>query len=203
MGRPGSFRLKFSILLLLLAAIAVSGPFLWMPRLAAALIRNEGPGKADVAVVLAGDPYGQRILYAAELARQGYVRNVVVSGPTFYDIHECDIAIEFAIRKGYPVEYFIALPNDALSTREEARVVLDELKRRNVGSFLLVTSDYHSARAGRIYRSNLKKMAGAPGVRVVAAPDKWFGTDRWWKSREGLKIVFMEWSKTVATAVGI
>jgi len=202
-GRPGSFRLKFWIFLLLLAAVAVSGPLVWMPRLGAALIRSESPAKADVAVVLAGDLYGQRILYAANLARQGYVRSIIVSGPAFFDIHECDIAIEFAMRKGYPVEYFIALPHDALSTREEATHVLEELKRRDVRSFLLITSEYHTARAGRIYSSALRKLGGGPDMRVIAAPDKWFRPDSWWKSREGLKIFFMEWSKTVATAVGI
>jgi hypothetical protein len=40
-------------------------------------------------------------------------------------------------------------------------------------------------------------------MRVVASPDKWFGAASWWKSRQGLKIMFMEWSKTFATAVGI
>jgi uncharacterized SAM-binding protein YcdF (DUF218 family) len=199
----GRHRLKLWILLLLLIALAVSGPLYWMPRLAGLLIRDEGPAKADALVVLAGDPYGQRLLHAAELARQGYAGKVIVSGPSYFDIHECDIAIQFAVRKGYPVEYFIALPNDALSTREEARVVLEELKRRGMRSFLLVTSDYHTARAGRIYRSTMKKLGGGPDMRLVAAPDKWFSRDGWWKSREGLKIVFMEWSKTLATAAGI
>jgi hypothetical protein len=66
-----------------------------------------------------------------------------------------------------------------------------------------VTSNYHSARAGSIYRSAIKKRGGGPEMRVVAAPDQWFAADRWWKSRQGLKIVFLEWSKTLATAVGI
>jgi uncharacterized SAM-binding protein YcdF (DUF218 family) len=194
---------KFWILLLVLLVLAVTGPFFWMPRLAALLVRDEGPATADIAVVLAGDPYGQRLLFAADLARQGHVKQILVSGPRYFDIHECDVAIQFAIRKGHPAGWFIALPNDALSTREEARVVVDELKRRGAASFLLVTSDYHTGRAGRIFRSTIRKMGGGPEVRVVAAPDRWFRPDGWWKSREGLKIVFLEWSKTFATAIGI
>jgi len=199
-GRP---RWKLRLFLILFVLLVVTGPFLWMPRLGAALIRDEGPAKADAAVVLAGDPYGQRITRAAELVRQGYTGKVIVSGPSYYGIHECDAAIQYAVREGYPVEWFIALPNDALSTREEAQVVLDELQRRGMRSFLLVTSDYHTARAGRIYRSTMKKRGGGPDMRLVAAPDKWFRPDGWWKSREGLKIAFMEWSKTLATAVGV
>jgi uncharacterized SAM-binding protein YcdF (DUF218 family) len=199
-GRP---RLKLWIFLLLGIALAVSGPLYWMPRAGAFLVNDQGPAKADAAVVLAGDPAGNRILRAAELARQGYISRVVVSGPPFYDIHECDVAIQFAVRKGYPVEWFIALPHQGLSTREEAVFVLDELQRRDIHSFLLVTSDYHTARSARIYRSVIKKRGGGPAMRVVAAPDRYFAPDRWWKSREGLKTAFMEWSKTLATAVGI
>lgn len=199
----GRSRFRFWLAFLLLLAIVVSGPFFWMPRVGAALIRNDGPAQADAAVVLAGDPYGQRLLFAAELARQGYVKQVLVSGPAYYDIHECDVAIQFAVRKGYPQDLFIPVPNDALSTREESWAALGELKRRGAASFLLVTSDYHTARSGRIYRNTMGKMGYEPAMRVVAAPDKYFQTEGWWKSREGLKIIFMEWSKTFATAMGI
>jgi uncharacterized SAM-binding protein YcdF (DUF218 family) len=202
-GRPGSSRLKFWLPLLLILVILASGPFFWMPRLAAALIRDDGPAKADMAVVLAGDPRGQRILEAAELVRKGYVPSVLVSGPAYYDEHESDAAIRFAVHHGNPAEWFIGLPNDALSTREEARIVLDELKRRNVRSFVLVTSDYHTRRAGRIYSATMKEMGGGPEMRVVAATDRYFRRDGWWKSREGLKYFVMEWIKTAATAVGI
>jgi uncharacterized SAM-binding protein YcdF (DUF218 family) len=199
----GRSRLKLWLPLLVLLTIVATAPFFWLPWLGAALVRNDGPAKADFAVVLAGDWKGQRVLHAAELARQGYVGAVLVSGPSMYGIHECDVAIQYAVRQGYPAESFAPLPNDALSTREEARIVLEELKRRGAGSFLLVTSDYHTARAGRIFGGAIRQMGGGPAMRLVAAPDKYFRPDNWWKSRQGLKTVFMEWSKTVATAFGV
>ena len=199
----GRSRLKFWLPFLLFLALIATAPFVWLPRLGAALIHDEGPGKADVVVVLAGDSYGKRLIFAAELVRQGYARGIVVSGPPYFDIHECDIAIQFAMRQGYPAGWFSPLPNSALSTREEAVVVLDELQRRGVQSFLLVTSDYHTARAARIYRATMRKRGGGPEMRVVGAPDRWYRADGWWKTREGLKIAFMEWSKTFATAAGI
>jgi uncharacterized SAM-binding protein YcdF (DUF218 family) len=63
----------------------------------------------------------------------------------------------------------------------------------------LVTSDYHTARAARIYR------AAAPDLdmRVVAAPDNYFRADGWWHNREGRKTFVVEWLKTVANALGI
>jgi len=198
----GRSRLKFWIPFLILLAIVATGPFVWLPAIGAALVRDEGPAKADMAVVLAGDWWGKRMLFAADLVRQGYVPAVLVSGPPFYDVHESDIAIQFAVRKGYPAEWFVGLPNDALSTREESRVVLDELKRRGARSFLLVTSSYHTARSARIYRAAMRHAGGGPDLRVVAAPDQFFRVDGWWKTREGSKIFFFEWSKTIATALG-
>ena len=169
-----------------------------------ALIHDDGPGKADIAVVLAGDIYGQRIVKAGELVRSGFVPAVLVSGPgPLYGRYESDLAIAFAVRKGFSQGWFIALPNSALSTREEARVILPELRRRNIRSFLLVTSDYHSARAGRIFREASRGMGGGLDMRIVAVPDEFFRADTWWRSRQGQKSVFIEWSKTVATAIGM
>jgi len=52
---------------------------------------------------------------------------------------------------GLPAQWFIALPEFGPQHPEEAQAVLAELRRRNVRSFLLVTSDYHTARARRIF----------------------------------------------------
>jgi len=203
-ARPGFFRLKLLAACLVLAAAAILGRSLWLPVLGYALVHDDGPAKADIAVVLAGDYEGHRIEKAAELIREGYVPAALISGPPgFYGGHESDYAIAYAVRQGFPAEWFIALPHSALSTREEARVVLAELRRRNVRSFLLVTSDYHSARARRIFLAAARAMGGGPAMRTVTAPGEFFRPDSWWRNREGQKTVFFEWSKTFATALGI
>jgi uncharacterized SAM-binding protein YcdF (DUF218 family) len=46
------------------------------------LVNADSPEKADMALVLAGDGDGNRILKAAQLARQGYVSKILVSGPS-------------------------------------------------------------------------------------------------------------------------
>ena len=164
------------------------------------LVRDEGPARADIAVVLAGDYYGNRVVRAAQLVQQGYVPSVLVSGPDMlYGHYECDLEIPFAVQRGYPESWFIRAPNEALSTREEAAAILPDLRRRGVHRFLLVTSDYHTARAARIYR------AAAPDLdlRVVAAPDEYFRVDGWWHNREARKIFLVEWLKTAANAMGM
>lgn len=172
----------------------------WMTALGRLLIHDEGPAPADIAVVLAGDYYGNRVLRAAELVKQGYVPKVLVSGPDMlYGFYECDLEIPFALKRGYPESWFIREPNEARSTREEAVAVLADLRRRGVHRFLLVTSDYHTARAARIYRGAAPDL----DMRVVAAPDKYFRADGWWRDREARKIFLVEWLKTVANMLGM
>jgi len=120
-----------------------------------------------------------------------------------YGINESDLAIAFAAARGYPQAWFVSFPNKALSTREEAAAILPVLRRRNVHRYLLVTSDYHSARAGRIFHEAARRQGDEIEMRVVAAPDEYFHAGNWWQSRQGQKTMFVEWSKTLATAIGM
>jgi uncharacterized SAM-binding protein YcdF (DUF218 family) len=196
---PSRF-LKVFVCIIVVVGLLAATHSLWLAMLGRALVRDDGPARADIAVVLAGDYTGGRILKAAELVKEGYVPDVLVSGPqVLYGLYECDVEISFAVRHGYPESWFIRAPNHALSTRDEAASVLPDLRRRGVHRFLLVTSDYHSARAGRIFR----KMGRDFDIRLVTAPDEYFHADDWWRNREGQKTFFFEWSKTVANAVGM
>ena len=196
-------RLRFLLILGVLVVCLLLTRSWWLKGLGYALIHDDGPATADIAVVLAGDSYGHRITKAGELVREGYVPAVLVSGPAgAYGLYESDLAIPFAVRQGFPSDWFIAFPNHSLSTQEEAAAVLQELRRRNVRSFLLVTSNYHSARARRIYLAAERAMGERVPIRTVTAPDEFFEPDSWWRSRQGQKIAFMEWSKTLATVFG-
>jgi uncharacterized SAM-binding protein YcdF (DUF218 family) len=194
---------RFRTLLLALAGIVVLAVAFRDALLGAAgaYLVNAGPAeKADLAVVLGGDYWGKRILKAAGLVREGYAPRVLVSGPDgMYGSHECDLAIPFARKAGYPDSYFEHVEHNALSTREEAEVLVRALRQRGARRVLLVTSDYHTRRAGRIFR------AAAPDLTfvVVAAPAVNFTPDGWWHSREGQKAAFNEWTKTVADWFGI
>ena len=199
-----SLRLRFLLMAVAAILLVFFTHSLWLAVLGQALVHDDGPAKADIAVVLAGDSYGHRILKAAGLVREGYVPAVLVSGPAgAYGMNESDLAIPFAVRNGFPAEWFINFPNRSLSTREEAADILQELRRRGVKSFLLVTSDYHSARARRIYLATEHAAGGGPQFRTVSAPDEFFHPNSWWQNRQGQKIAFIEWSKTVATVFGL
>ena len=183
---------------LLIAGLALTHSF-WLGALGAYLIRADPPSHADYAVVLAGDGYGHRIMTAGDLVRQGYVRKAIVSGPRgYYGVPESDLAVVFAGKHGYPEDYFIKFPNQATSTADEARLLIPELRRLGAHSFLLVTSDFHTRRAGSTFRS----LANGLEMHVIAAPDEYFRWDSWWRNREGQKVFYMEWSKTLARLVG-
>ena len=200
------FRLLFLCLVLAAALLVVlfCSRALWLPALGHALVYDEGPAKADIAVVLAGDAYGHRILKAGELVGAGYVPAALVSGPCcIFGVHESELAIRYAVYRGLPASWFVDFPNESHSTRDEAEAVLAELRRRNIKSFLLVTSDYHTARARRIYRAAERAAGGGPALRVVAAPDEHFRAASWWRNREGRKTACLEWAKTFATFLGM
>lgn len=184
--------------LILLACIAFHG---WiLGALGSYLVQADPPEKADVAVVLAGDGWGNRILAAAQLERDGYVPKVIVSGPNgAYGRFECDLAIPFAVSQGYPEAYFAHLEHHARSTFAEAQAIVPEIRRLGYKRVLIVTSDYHTRRSRRIFHS----LAPDLMVRVIAAPDESFTADGWWHSREGQKTFLMEFEKTVANWFGI
>lgn len=204
MGVRRSCSLVVLLILLLLTVVLYAGRDVWLAAIGDGLIHDEGPAKADIAVVLAGDSWGHRLTKGAELVRQGYVAQVMVSGPPgMYDVNEADAGIRWAIKRGYPAEWFVPVRHGGLSTKEEAGAILDALRERKVSSFLLVTSSYHTGRARRIFLSAERERGGGPAMRVVASDDRFFSSQHWWQNREGRKSVFMEWTKTLTALFGI
>ena len=183
---------------LLLAGMAVTHPY-WLRKIGEFMIQAEEPRKADIAVVLAGDWRGNRILKGGDLVRQGWVPAALVDGPPqHYGIPESDLAVPFAVSRGYPESYFIRFPMNAWSTDEEAQIVIPELRKRGYSRFLLITSDFHTRRAGRIFR----KYLGDLQMTVVSAPDDSFQGGNWWHTREGRKTFVFEFMKTVTEPLG-
>lgn len=187
-----------SPLILLIGLIAARS--LWLRAAGSFLVNADAPARADMIVVLAGDQFGNRILKACELMREGYAPKALVSGPCCtYGRPESEPAIEFAVRNGCPAERLISFPLDANNTIEEADKTVREMRRLGVRKFLAVTNNYHTRRTRKAYA----RFAPADDFRVIAAPDKYFEPDGWWEARQSQKIFFLEWSKTLATWAGM
>lgn len=164
------------------------------------LVQSEPPQKADIILVLGGDWSGNRILRAADLVREGYAPKVLVSGPAgIYGRYESDLEIPFAIQHGYPQAYFEAFENHSHSTMDEASMTISRLRQMGAKNVLLVTSNFHTRRAGKIYRHQAPDLT----FDVVSAPDPDFSPSNWWHEREGRKTFLIEWMKTVAEWFGL
>ena len=198
---PGTFR-RFRWLLavaVLLVLALVTYP-IWLTALAGYLVHSDPPVPADMIVVLAGDFTGSRIFTAGGLVRQGFAPKALISGPAgVYGLYESDLAIAMAVHNGYPASYFLAFPNESKSTASETAALVPELRRLHVHKIDLVTSNFHTRRAGKMFRAQAPDIE----VHVVAAPDRYFTPNGWWKEREGRKTFLMEWMKTVGSWLGM
>jgi uncharacterized SAM-binding protein YcdF (DUF218 family) len=190
----------FLLAVFLILLLAIVTHVYWLSVLGGYLIHDEAAAPADLVVVLAGDYFGNRILTAAELVRRGLVPKALVSGPgDVYGMHESDLAVAFAVRHGFPESYFLPLPNNSTSTASEADAVIPELRKLQAHRIEIVTSNFHTRRAGNIYRSR----AGDLEFHMVSSPDPYYSADGWWKNREGRKTFLVEWEKTIATWLGM
>ncbi len=187
-------------LLLLLLALCVVAWFARAPILTAAgafLVEDDGPHPADVAVVMGGDEYGDRVLEAAKLASKGYAPYVLISFEPRFTPY-CDETKLYAESKGYPDTLFREFPNNAESTRSEVQDLEGYFQAHGIHTILLVTSNYHTRRAAQMMRKQDPRL----GIWVEPAPDPYFQPSTWWKTREGQKTFFHEWLKTIATRLG-
>jgi len=122
--------------------------------------------------------------------------------PGFYGLHECDFEIAYAVRQGFPAQWFIPLPNSALSTGRSpsraGRVAAPQCAELSPDIERLP----HRPRPAHLPGCRARHGGRARRARC-SGPDEHFRPDSWWRSREGQKTAFFEWSKTFATALGM
>jgi len=164
------------------------------------LVQADVPKRADLIVVLGGDPSGARGIKACELLQKGFADEMWASGlSSFYGQTEGSLTIEFLRGRGCPVEKMTALKIEVDSTRDEAIAIGRMMREKGIKRYLLVTSNFHTRRSGTVFRSVSPDLEAI----VVAADDDGFPVDRWWESRQSQKTFFYEWLKTVSYWVGI
>lgn len=183
----------YFILLFFLACLAV---FLW--KSGELLVHSDSIGHARWAVVLAGEDRGmERTETAFDLFREGRFDSLILSGPrVFKSHHESEFSRELLIAKGFPRDRIFQLPHEASSTLEEAAVIIHQSRLLGIDTLLIITSNYHSARARRIFQ---KLAGGNPETRVLTA-EFCFDPKSWWAFRGTRVIWITEWLKTLNTA---
>jgi uncharacterized SAM-binding protein YcdF (DUF218 family) len=185
----------FRLLVLLLFAMLVAAVYLArqpLMRLAGGWwVVEDRPERADAILVLGDDNFdGDRAAEAAELFREGLAPLVIASGRMlrpYAGIAEL-IARDLETR-GVPTAAIMRFPQQADSTREESLALRDLAAKRGWKRVLVVTSNYHTRRARYIYRKVFPQQVS---VLVVPARDSNYDPDRWWETRQGRKIFFLE-----------
>ncbi len=162
--------------------------------------KNQGEDPVKWAVVLAGEEKDmERTQEAWTLFQEGRFENLILSGPrVFRTHHESEFSAEFLVSKGFPKDRIFQLPNEATSTAEEAVVLMQQARLLEIDTLLIITSDFHSARAQRIFN---KLSGGNPVIRFHGATTNYFDAKAWWSSRQSTETWVIEWIKTLASAM--
>ena len=156
---------------------------------------TDHPEKSDVIVVLAGDSIDLRYRRGMDLLRAGYGKHLFLdasSDSNFFGHTPAEYAKDFLKTDAHEMEPFVSVcPYEEDSSITETLYVSKCLEEFHPQSVLLVTSDWHTARALSIFAHRLPQYHWS----VAASHDeRLFGT-RWWQHREWAKITFQEWLK--------
>ena len=187
--------LSLAVIALLLAA----SPW-WLPALGGWLVVRDRLEPADFILVLGGD-VEVRPAVACWAYHQGLGKKVLFSQAI--DRFEQEVPNDPPERElipailrlgGVPPEVIIPLPGAVDGTLCEAVRLADYLQEHPGSSVLVVTTSWHTRRAGWILRN---KVAQLGSIRMLPAPSPSFEPTRWWRSPNGLEMVMAEYLKVL------
>ncbi|HET9836749.1 MAG TPA: YdcF family protein [Candidatus Angelobacter sp.] len=190
-GRRRKPSLKLILFLVLLLAFFLFAIF------AARLLVRDHPEKSDVIVVLSGDSQDQRYRRGMELLRAGFGDRLLLDAPSdssYFGHSPAEYAENFLKQDaGDMLSRVQVCPFEEDSTVTEARYIAKCLEPLHARSVLLVTSDWHTARARSVLASRLPQYHWSV---AAAHDDRLFGMS-WWQHREWAKTTFQEWLKVI------
>lgn len=172
------------------------------------LVINELVASADI-IVISGDSGGAGALEAADLVQRGIAtRATVFADPPSGEDHEF-------VRRGLPYEDRAArqirqlrwlgvtdvlqIPVTEAGTQAEQKALPLWCDQHQFRSIVFVASRDHSRRVRRVLDRDMK---GHP-TRVTVRAEHYsnFDPDRWWKTRDGVRVEIVEFQKLVLDAV--
>ena len=182
---------KLKVLLCLLVAFVIFALF------AGRLLISDHPERSDVIVVLAGDSQDARYRRGMELLRAGYGKHLFLdasSDSSYFGHTPAEYADAFIKQDAKEMAMQVSVcPFEEDSTLTETRYVAKCLEQFRPASVLLVTSDWHTARARSVFASRLPQYRWSV---AAAKDDRLFGV-QWWRHREWAKTAFQEWLKVI------
>ncbi len=192
--------------LLAVGSVVFLSFLLWGNRL---LIANEPPpGHVDAAVVLQGSIVGQKVRTAGamDLLRRGVADRALLSlpkesywGQSIPPVARAYLERNFGSDLAARVD-FCETGEEVNSTAQEMQALTPCIEQHHWQSIVVVTSYYHTRRAGMIWRKISSK---DPRIHVYiqGIEDPEFQLP-WWRHRQSAKVFFMEFMKLAWTALG-
>lgn len=180
--------------LLLLIFLYISHD-LWLPFFGNFLVVRDELKKSDVIIVLGTHTKGARVDWAAKLYKRGLAKKIIMCGyQVGWRSSTADIMKRHALALGIPEEAIILDYGwENHGTWDNAINSLSIVKENNFKSAIVVTSNYHTRRS----RLAFNKVFRGTDVRILISPCPGgsFTPGEWWKSRELIKSVFLEYTK--------
>lgn len=199
---------KIMTILVILFAFFIFVSVFLMPNLGRWLVAEDDLQASDMIVVLMGGRFPDRILQAVDIYNERYSDKLVLvnSYRVGYDIFvergveippgNAQLSKMAAIDLGVPEENILILEGNAKSTQDEALIIREYIRNnRAIESIILVTSKYHSGRSKKIFRKALSGLDRE--INIYSSPSKYdpFNVNQWWKDREDIKCVVLEYLK--------
>jgi uncharacterized SAM-binding protein YcdF (DUF218 family) len=168
------------------------------------------PAHVDAAIVLEGSMIGERarLLGAVALAQQNVAERILLPLPAegYWGEPIPPMARHF-LEANYGPELagrvdFCIMDRDVDSTMQEAQALEGCIRERHLQSAAIVTSTYHTRRAGIIWRKVMRQDIPSLQLWVHGVNDPEFQADGWWQRRLWAKTWLMEVTKLIWTDTG-
>lgn len=208
-SHPGG-RFRRFILVAALAAVMCAG--FATCRLGSILFDEDPLRRSDAIFVLAGTRM-ERPLEAADLYLQGFAPLIVLLRQTpdggmvalarrGVEIPaDAEVARDALVRVGVPAQALLVLPRIHDNTAQEAHSLRTLIEERRLRRVIVVTSKYHTRRAGFAMRRELK----GSHVEVIMRASRYdrSNPDLWWRTRADVRSAALESQKLVAYMLGL
>ncbi len=164
------------------------------------LVVSDSLTPSDAVIAVSGDG-PERVATSIELMRRGLARRLVISGGVYgRGINAAHVMRDQALQDGVPAREVI-VDDQATSTAENALGAARAMKAHGLRSAILVTSPYHTRRAGMLFHRVFLREGLT--LRVHAVERSFFRVDRWWTRRGDRDLVVGEYLKLVAHLGGV
>lgn len=167
------------------------------------------PGHVDAAVVLQGSVvgYDARLAGAITLVEHGTAERVLLSLPRESYWRESIPPVARAyLERTYGTGLasrvdFCEMGPEVDSTERESEAALSCIEAHHWRSIAVVTSNYHTRRAGILWRRTLRRRGSTLEFSIHSVDDPEFQKP-WWRHRQAAKIWLAESEKLIWTMLG-